>query len=146
LPKVENISKQDSSSDYLQNEHLKHGYNTANPYNYKLIKTYRDELKKNPTAAENALWKELQNKKIGHKFRRQHIISSSIVDFVCLKQKLVVEVDGEIHLQQIDEDLARTQHLNTKGYRVIRFTNKEVLENPEAIAQEIKTFIEVNNV
>ncbi len=117
-------------------------YQTGNPFNYKYLKAFQKNLKKNSTEAEQVLWKELQNKKTGFKFRRQHVISNMIVDFICIRQKLVVEVDGKIHLNQLDEDNVRTQRLNTKGYRVIRFNNDEVIQNPESIAQRIKQFLE----
>jgi very-short-patch-repair endonuclease len=117
-------------------------YQTGNPFNYKYLKAFQKNLKKNSTEAEQLLWKELQNKKTGFKFRRQHVISNMIVDFICIRQKLVVEVDGKIHLNQLDEDNVRTQRLNTKGYRVIRFNNDEVIQNPESIAQRIKQFLE----
>jgi very-short-patch-repair endonuclease len=117
-------------------------YQTGNPFNYKYLKAFQKNLKKNSTEAEQLLWKELQNKKIGFKFRRQHVISDMIVDFICIRQKLVVEVDGKIHLKQIDEDSMRTQRLNTKGYRVIRFTNDEVIQSAETVAQKIKQFLE----
>lgn len=121
------------------------GYITANPVNYKVVKQFRDDLKRNPTPAEKALWTVLKNNQIGFKFRRQHIISNLIVDFVCLRQKLVIEVDGKIHLSQLDQDMVRTARLNVKGYSVIRFLNDEVLENPQNVALKIKSFIESKN-
>jgi very-short-patch-repair endonuclease len=62
----------------------------------------------------------------GFKFRRQHPIGQIIVDFYCASQKLVVEVDGGIHMQQIEADEQRTCELEERGYRVIRFTNDQV--------------------
>ncbi len=117
-------------------------YQTGNPFNYKYLKVFQKNLKKNSTEAERLLWKELQNKKTGFKFRRQHVISDLIVDFICIRKKLVVEVDGKIHLNQIDEDTIRTLRLNTKGYRVIRFTNNEVIQSPETVAKKIRHILE----
>lgn len=139
---AEEKSNKFNSSNVFQVKQSRPGYQTGNPFNYKYLKVFQKDLKRNLTEAEKLLWKELQNKKTGYKFRRQHIISDMIVDFVCLRQKLVVEVDGKVHLKQIDEDLVRTQRLNTKGYYVIRFTNEEVIGNPEEIASKIKAFIE----
>ncbi len=114
------------------------GYNTANPLTYKLIKEMRDKLKDNPTEAEKVMWEYLRNSKKGHKIRRQHIIDDFITDFVCLSKKLVIEIDGKIHLQQKEYDELRTQRLNELGFNVIRFTNEEVFENPKLVAQKIK--------
>jgi len=116
----------------------KPGYITANPVNYKLIKEMRDNLKDNPTEAEKVMWEYLRNKKTGHKIRRQHIIDNFITDFVCLSKKVVIEIDGKIHLQQKEYDDLRTAKLNELDYEVIRFTNEEVFANPELVALKIK--------
>jgi len=126
------------------NSQIRPGYQTANLAKYGYLKLFQKDLKKNPTRAETALWKELQNKKTGFKFRRQHVLSDFIVDFICLRQKLIVEVDGEIHLKQLEQDIIRTQKLIVKGYRVIRFTNEQVLNNPLLSADKIKSFLEQN--
>ncbi|MFA9390324.1 MAG: endonuclease domain-containing protein [Prolixibacteraceae bacterium] len=114
------------------------GYITANAITYELIRTFRDRLKDNPTQAEKVLWEFLRNKKIGYKIRRQHIIDNFITDFVCLNKKLVIEIDGKIHLKYKEYDELRTFKLNQKGYEVIRFTNEEVFANPQAVAMKIK--------
>jgi very-short-patch-repair endonuclease len=120
-------------------------YITANPATYKLIKQMRENLKNNPTKAEQTLWKFLQNKKIGHKIRRQHIIDEYITDFVCLAKKVVIEIDGKIHLKQKNHDEVRTKILNESGYKVLRFTNEEVFKNPELIALKIKKYLDLPN-
>jgi methionine--tRNA ligase beta chain len=104
-------------------------YHTADPITYKLLKEFVAEHRSNPTEAEKALWEMLRDKKLGYKFRRQHIIGNFIADFVCLKQKLIVEVDGSIHHlpDNIISDELRTKKLNNLGFEVIRFTNNEVL-------------------
>ncbi len=114
------------------------GYITANPINYKLIKEMRDSLKDNLTEAEKVIWEYLRNKKTGYKIRRQHIIDDFITDFVCLSKKVVIEIDGKIHLQQQEYDGLRAARLNELGYEVIRFTNEEVFANPELVASKIK--------
>ena len=121
------------------------GYNTANPQNYLVIKEMRDNLKKNLTKEEALIWQYLRNKKIGHKIRRQHIIENFITDFVCLRKKVVIEIDGEIHLQKKVEDELRTQRLRELEYEVIRFTNKEVLANIELVIQKIKGVLDQRN-
>ena len=114
------------------------GYITANPYVYPYIKDCREELKRNPTEAEKIIWEYLRAKKTGYKIRRQHVIDNYIADFVCLSQKVVIEIDGEIHLQQKEQDEQRTYALNDVGYKVIRFTNEEVISNSQLVADQIK--------
>src|SRR5690606_35283114 len=88
-------------------------------------------MRKEPTEVENRLWQELRNRNLDDKFRRQHLIDDFIVDFVCLSKKLVIEVDGGYHstAEQKEYDKQRTFILNNKGFKVIRFTNEEVLSN-----------------
>ncbi len=115
---------------------------TANPLNYGLLKQFAFDMRNKPTDAERMLWNVLSNKGIeGYKFRRQHIIGNYIADFICLKLNLIIEVDGSIH--QLPEnqisDAERTKWLLSEGYRVIRFTNNEVLHNIEKVIQSIST-------
>ncbi len=115
-------------------------YKTADPYNYDILKDNAKSNRDNPTDAENALWEVLKGKSFGQKFRRQHIIGDYIVDFVCLSNQLVIEVDGGYHndAKQIEEDKLRTQFLNEKGFNVIRFTNEEIIGNIETVISKIK--------
>jgi very-short-patch-repair endonuclease len=117
-------------------------YNTADPYIYKFIKDARKDLKENPTRAEQILWEYLSHCRTGHKIRRQHVIGKYVVDFVCLSKKLVIEIDGKIHLQQQEYDNERTNQLNDKGYTVIRFTNEEVYQAPSLVAEKIKGLLD----
>jgi len=117
-------------------------YNTANPLNYEILKENAKNRRKNPTEAEVFLWQNLQNKQLdGYKFRREHIIGDFIVDFVCLSTQLIIEVDGGYHNEenQKEFDQARTEYLNQKGFRVIRFTNGEVLNDIEKTLEIIKS-------
>ncbi|MFM2156875.1 MAG: hypothetical protein RL516_1624 [Bacteroidota bacterium] len=123
-------------------ENNKPGYITANPQNYLFIKGIRDKLKRKPTKAEELIWFYLKNKKTGFKIRRQHIIDNFIVDFVCLSKKVVIEIDGKIHLIQKDYDEARSSRLNELNFKVIRFDNEEVYLNPEKVANEIKEVLQ----
>jgi leucyl-tRNA synthetase len=118
------------------------GYITADLQNYKNIKGVRENLKKNPTDAEKLIWEYLRNKKTGHKIRRQHVINNFITDFVCLTKKVVIEIDGGNHIQQQEYDALRTNTLNEKGYKVIRFTNAEVFANPQLVALKIKYILD----
>ena len=83
----------------------------------------------------------MQNRKLeGRKFRRQHSIENYITDFYCPEERLVVELDGQVHYNEAaqDYDNRRTEVLNNLGIRVVRFENKMVFENPEQVLQEIK--------
>src|SRR5690606_22668458 len=75
----------------------------------------------------------------GYKFRRQHIIGAYITDFICLKSNLIVEVDGLIHQLPDNKqgDADRTAWLEKEGYRVIRFTNDEVLNDLVGVLNSI---------
>ena len=134
---------------YIEEEKLKSApqppkgeqhWKTANPVAYGLLKAYAKQMRNKPTKAEAMLWNALGGKNLdGFKFRRQHIIGNFITDFICLKQNLIIEVDGLIH--QLPEnkisDKERTAWLENEGYRVIRFTNDEVLGNIEGVLNEI---------
>ncbi len=108
---------------------------------------FAKEHRKNPTEAEKILWNSLRNKNLGEKFRQQHLIDNYIVDFVCLSKKLVIEVDGGYHSTQeqklLDND--RTIILESKGYKVIRFTNEEIIGNLENVLIEIKSELNSRN-
>jgi very-short-patch-repair endonuclease len=96
-------------------------------------------LRKNLTPAEACLWSALRNKQLeGLRFRCQHPVGNFILDFYCAARKLVVEVDGEIHEQQIDYDGERTSKLAEYGYRVLRFSNEQILNNLTEVLSEIK--------
>ncbi len=97
-------------------------------------------LRRGMTEAEIALWRYLQNRKAGgYKFRRQHPLGSYIADFYCHEKRLVVEVDGEIHLnpEAVEKDENRTAVLDRSGIAVIRYSNQEGLENTESVVQSI---------
>ena len=95
------------------------------------------KLRKNLTPAEARLWLTLRNRQFeGLRFRCQHPVGNFILDFYCPACKLVVEVDGEIHDRQGDYDDARTSKLAGYGYKVLRFSNEQVLNDlPEVLAK-----------
>lgn len=101
------------------------------------------ELRKNMTPAEKVLWEHLRAKRFnGLKFRRQQIIDGFIIDFYCHSVGLVIEVDGEIHDTQQEYDRHREIIFSTKGLRIIRFTNEQVINNIEAVLKAIAEKIE----
>jgi very-short-patch-repair endonuclease len=99
------------------------------------------ELRHSMTPAETVLWQELRANKLGVHFRRQQIIAGFIVDFYCHKAALVVEVDGDIHDLQQEEDARREKALNDIGLRIVRFRNKEVMGNLSVVVSKIKQLI-----
>ncbi|MDB2414338.1 transcription-repair coupling factor [Rickettsiales bacterium] len=106
-----------------------------------LIENARN-LRKNQTEVEKKLWSELRGRRFGgYKFRRQHDIEKYIVDFVCLDKKLIIELDGGQHAEQKEHDKKRTKFLESKGYRVIRFWNNQVIENLEGVLENIQSVL-----
>ena len=99
-------------------------------------------LRKNMTPAEAKLWSALKGKKLdGVKFRRQHPVGNFILDFYCPAYKLVIEVDGEIHNHQQECDRVRTYKLEQYGYKVVRFSNEQVLNDLPEVLAEIRRVI-----
>lgn len=90
------------------------------------------------TPAEKRLWQEVRAKKLGVRFRRQQVIAGFIVDFYCHKAALVVEVDGDIHDLQQDEDARREKVLTDMGLRIIRFRNDEIFRDLFTVVQQIR--------
>lgn len=119
----------------------KFSYQTANASFWNLLKEHSKENRKNPTDAELVLWNRLRDSQIGFKIRRQHVIEGFIADFVCISQKLVIEVDGDYHheMEAIEYDNQRTDFLNKAGFEVIRFTNNEVINETDKVVKSIQT-------
>ncbi|MBN1137749.1 MAG: DUF559 domain-containing protein [Anaerolineae bacterium] len=96
------------------------------------------QLRHPQTPAEGVLWARLRDRRLGgYKFRRQHPVGRFIVDFFCDACHLVVEIDGDSHLDQVEYDAERTAWLEAQGYRVIRFTNREVQRQTAAVLEVI---------
>lgn len=100
-------------------------------------------LRKNLTDAERWLWQRLRNRELsGWKFRRQHSIGPYIVDFVCIEKRLVIELDGGQHVENLESDAKRSEYLKEKGYRILRFWNNDVLREGEAVLNVILSCLE----
>jgi very-short-patch-repair endonuclease len=96
-------------------------------------------LRREMTDAERKLWSVLRSGQLdGAKFRRQQPIGPFIVDFVCQERGLVIEVDGGQHAESA-ADARRTKFLESKGYRMLRFWNNDILSNLDGVAQVIAT-------
>lgn len=118
---------------------MKQGYETADGFEYKLLEKFAKENRRYGTEEERILWNILSGKKLGYKFRRQHIIGDFIVDFICLKCRLIIEVDGKYHFteEQISKDEERTKYLESNGFTVIRFTNEEIIADIDSVLETI---------
>ena len=79
---------------------------------------------------------------MGCKFRRQQFIGGYIADFACMEKRLIIEVDGGQHSDQVERDDARTEFLEREGYRVIRFWNHDVLQRTDAVLEQIVIALE----
>lgn len=95
-------------------------------------------FRKGMTDAENRMWYYLRDRRLnGYKFVREYVIDYYIADFVCREKKLIIEIDGGQHEEQIDYDEKRSAFLENKGYRVFRVWNHEVLEDVQSVLSEI---------
>ena len=109
------------------------------PYNKKL-KNLARELRKNMTDAERHLWSRIRRKQLkNYQFYRQKNIGDYIVDFYCPGAKLIVEVDGGHHYmsENTEKDEARDKYLESLGFRVLHFSDRDVLKNMEGVLQKI---------
>jgi very-short-patch-repair endonuclease len=115
-------------------------FETTDASTYQLLLDKAREMRKNPTEAESVLWNYLSDNKMGTHFRRQHPVYGYIPDFISLKDKLIIEVDGGYHLEgeQPEVDAERTKYLNEEGFIVLRFTNEEVLCDIDNVLEEIE--------
>ena len=118
-------------------------YITARTASYQQLKENAQRMRNNPTESEAVLWKFIRGEQLGFRFRRQQIIDDYIVDFVCLEKKLIIEVDGGYHSngEQQELDGIRENKLRSEGYRIILFTNEEVMLNIEQTIECIKNYL-----
>jgi len=113
---------------------------TSAPDRFELLKEFAKTNRREMTESERVLWEALRKLNCGYHFRRQHPIGDYIADFICLKRRLVIEVDGGYHdtSQQQQEDLWCTEFMESKGYTVIRFKNEEISNNLNEVVMRIK--------
>ena len=118
-----------------------HSFQFAYPDRISILKDNARRNRIRQTDAEKVLWEYLRRNALGVRFRRQFIIGDFITDFACIEKKLVVEVDGLYHStdEQIEEDRKRTYHLSQLGFRVLRFTNEEIMTDINKVILTIKT-------
>ena len=94
-------------------------------------------LRRRLTPEEQALWNALRHRQLqGFRFRCQHPVGPFVLDFYSPALKLAVEVDGDVHQEQVEQDEFRTRHLEGYGYRVLRFRNEEIFSDlPSVLAR-----------
>ena len=119
----------------------------ATNMNYGASKTifqYAEVLRKNMTEAEKIVWERLCKNQLDVRIRRQHPIFKYIADYYCHELKLVIEIDGGIHLskENSEYDISRDTTLNELGIQIIRFTNAQVTSGIEQVIKKIKKKIE----
>jgi very-short-patch-repair endonuclease len=103
---------------------------------YQRMLRYARALRGNPTDPEHLLWNRLRRRQLaGFKFRRQHSVGPYICDFACLEARLIVELDGSQHVEQSAYDARRDSFLRSRGFRVLRFWNNDVLNQTEIVIE-----------
>ena len=107
-------------------------------YNHSSTTDKRKSLRKNQTPQETILWSRLRRKTLGHRFRRQHAIGSYIVDFCCVEKKLIIEIDGWQHKENVEHDTIRTKYFKNFGYTVLRFWNNDINDNLNGVILKIQ--------
>lgn len=94
------------------------------------------------TEEEIILWSQLKDEKLGFKFRRQFGIGEYIADFYCAQKKLVIELDGSQHLNQVEYDQIRKEFMKTFGIRTLRFWNSDIRKNLNGVIMKIRESLE----
>ena len=120
-----------------------YAYQNADPVYYAQLKDWAKGMRSNPTEAEAILRDYVRANSLGHKFLFQYIIGQFIVDFFCPDCKLIIEVDGGYHSEPEQEydDEQRTLWLEKMGYKVIRFSNEQVISDIDNVLNEIKRYL-----
>ena len=96
------------------------------------------KLRANLTEAERLLWSRLRRRQLADsKFRRQHPIGPYVCDFACIEKSVIVELDGSQHLDKAPYDFRRDAFLRSKGFRILRFWNGDVLSQPDNVGETI---------
>ena len=99
-------------------------------------------LRGDMTLVEHKLWHALRGKQVEHRFRRQHPIGPYIADFACIDRRLVLELDGGQHQEQLQYDERRTVYLQSQGWHVLRFWNNEVMSNLDGVLARVVEYLD----
>ena len=105
--------------------------------NMKRLRAFAKSMRREPVAMERTLWRLLRDRRLETlKFRRQVPIGRYVVDFLCLRHRLIVEADGPFH-ENSAHDLERDAWLRKQGFRVLRFPNSLIASRPHAVLAAI---------
>lgn len=120
-----------------------HNWQVADPLDYELLKANAKENRRNMTDAESVFWQMAKGSGLGEKCRRQYVIGDYIVDFFFRKSMLIVEIDGGYHTteEQQQKDAERQEWLEYNDYKVLRFTNEQVLCDIDNVIMRIKQYL-----
>ena len=123
---------------------MKYGDTTTDGTTYQLLLEKAKKMRNNPTEAESLLWQYLRRNGLKEHFRQQHPICGYIPDFVCLRLRLIIEINGGYHSEgeQQEQDKIRQDYLEKEGFSFLRFTNEEVLYDTDETIGIIKDTIE----
>ena len=101
----------------------------------KNLRNLARKLRKNSTIGEIILWRHVlkARKMLGYQFNRQYPIGKYIVDFICRKKRIVIEVDGSSHNYKVEKDREKEEYLKQIGYKVIRIREKDILQDIESV-------------
>ena len=103
----------------------------------KRIRDFAKEMRREPTDAEAKMWRLLRDRRLAQfKFRRQVPFQNFILDFVCFEKRLVVEIDGSQHADS-ERDTARESVLLAEGFRIARYWNNDVLQQPMSVLEDV---------
>ena len=109
-----------------------------------LLNQHARENRRNSTKSEQIMWRLLRGHQLcSRKFRRQHLIDPFVVDFACVSEMLIIEIDGGYHDQIVPADLKRQKFLESHGWRVLRFASDDVEQNSEAVVTAISRFLAI---
>lgn len=138
-------SKGDKRGSFSPSRESKRGssrfnWQVADTIEYGLLKSNAKSNRDNPTEAEAAFWQMVQGNALGETCRRQYVLGGYIVDFFFRKSRLIVEIDGDYHLdpKQQQEDAIRQSWLEHQNYRVIRFSNEQILCDTDYVIRTVK--------
>ena len=113
-----------------------------------VLKNRARELRNNMTPQERKLWQIIRNRNFySYRFLRQYVIGNYIVDFLCREKNIIIEIDGGQHNQfdDINYDKQRTEYLNSKGYKVIRFWNNDIDNNMQGVFEKLKEVFNIKD-
>ncbi len=108
---------------------------------------FAKSMRTGPTPAEAILWEHLRAKKTGHKITRQTVMGYSIPDFICLKKRVVIEVDGGYHdtIEMYWNDKLRSEKFEAVDYKILRYSNQEVISDINTVVSEIKATLDARD-